>query len=618
MTYYAEILGHAGVEIFPKQVSRKDGEIGNWINLPYFYAESTKRYAVRNKKPLALDQFLNIANSIALDEEAFEEECHRIPSKKIQEKGNKKKKQTLADRSEGRNTFLYKMGCKLYGSGLSEDTTDKAIDAINENASEDDHPNFKEGSLDQKEMKTIKKQYKKIDPDDHSNDYLGQMSESSAIEMMNEKFSICLEKGKLVIISIEFEDALNRYVTTRSSPTDIKNFYITPIECGIDANGNPKFKPLGEFWFKHPAALKYDGVVFIPGADIEGKLNLWRGFAVVPIKGDWSLLHKHIFENVCNSNQEYYDYFIKWIATMVQYPASPGHVAIVLKGGRGVGKSFVAKMIGQILGQHFLHISHSRYLVGNFNAHLEDCVFLFCDEAFWAGDKQGENAIKARITEEALPLERKGRDAYASANYNHIMMASNNDWIVPAGEDERRYFVLDVNDAQKQNHEYFQNIANQMDNGGAEALLYDLQNMDLSNFNVRKAPNTGALTEQKLRTMPAEAKWWYAKLQDGNLPPDYDGWACEIRCDYLFEDYANTLSIIGERRKSLETSLGISMRKFLPSIEKKHVWVPKEENPREQERKWVYKLPELEQARKDFESYLGSEIEWQERMPDTF
>jgi len=32
-------------------------------------------------------------------------------------------------------------------------------------------------------------------------------------------------------------------------------------------------------------------------------------------------------------------------------------------------------------------------LVGNFNAHLIDCVLLFADEAFWAGDKQGENTL---------------------------------------------------------------------------------------------------------------------------------------------------------------------------------------------------------------------------------
>ena len=38
------------------------------------------------------------------------------------------------------------------------------------------------------------------------------------------------------------------------------------------------------------------------------------------------------------------------------------------------------------MGQHALKISNAKHLVGNFNSHLRDCVFLFADEAFFAGD----------------------------------------------------------------------------------------------------------------------------------------------------------------------------------------------------------------------------------------
>ena len=43
----SEVLGFPGVEIFPKQDRRtKDTIIGNWINMPYFKAEETERYAI--------------------------------------------------------------------------------------------------------------------------------------------------------------------------------------------------------------------------------------------------------------------------------------------------------------------------------------------------------------------------------------------------------------------------------------------------------------------------------------------------------------------------------------------------------------------------------------------
>ena len=53
----------------------------------------------------------------------------------------------------------------------------------------------------------------------------------------------------------------------------------------------------------------------------------------------------------------------------------------------------------RILGQHALHISNSKHLVGNFNAHLRDCVLLFADEAFYAGDKAHVGVLNSLITE---------------------------------------------------------------------------------------------------------------------------------------------------------------------------------------------------------------------------
>jgi hypothetical protein len=47
-------------------------------------------------------------------------------------------------------------------------------------------------------------------------------------------------------------------------------------------------------------------------------------------------------------------------------------------------------------------------------------------------------------------------------------MASNNEWVVPASSDERRYFVLDVADERAQDHEYFQAILDEAKAGGHE------------------------------------------------------------------------------------------------------------------------------------------------------
>lgn len=57
---WASLLGYPSkTEIFPKQTKSTKANIGNWINLPYFNADMTVRYAVNTKGSIELDEFLN-------------------------------------------------------------------------------------------------------------------------------------------------------------------------------------------------------------------------------------------------------------------------------------------------------------------------------------------------------------------------------------------------------------------------------------------------------------------------------------------------------------------------------------------------------------------------------
>ena len=67
MMEWAILLGHSGVEIFPKQTKLAgQNDYGNWINLPYFDAGHTLRYAVVNGQQLSAEKFLDLADLIAL------------------------------------------------------------------------------------------------------------------------------------------------------------------------------------------------------------------------------------------------------------------------------------------------------------------------------------------------------------------------------------------------------------------------------------------------------------------------------------------------------------------------------------------------------------------------
>lgn len=65
---WATMLGYPGVEIFPKQDTLAGQEdVGNWINLPYYDAERTTRYALFGDKSILLKQFLNKAHKLRQD-----------------------------------------------------------------------------------------------------------------------------------------------------------------------------------------------------------------------------------------------------------------------------------------------------------------------------------------------------------------------------------------------------------------------------------------------------------------------------------------------------------------------------------------------------------------------
>lgn len=135
--------------------------------------------------------------------------------------------------------------------------------------------------------------------------------------------------------------------------------------------------------------------------------------------------------------------------------------------------------------------------MGNFNAHLQHCSVVYADEAFFAGDRSHESVLKGLITEETILIEPKGVDSYQVKNCIHLIMTSNSEWVVPAGADARRYFVLDVSDAHMQDLKYFAAITQQMERGGRAALLHYLLNLDLSDFDIRLVPQTAALDDQK-------------------------------------------------------------------------------------------------------------------------
>lgn len=386
--------------------------------------------------------------------------------------------------------------------------------------------------------------------------------------IMNERHAVIGNMGgKCRVIEEVFDGTLKRSRLTKMSFEDIRNRYMNiEVPIGTAPNGQVLTKPLGQFWLKHPHRRQFDTIVFAPGVEVPNVYNMWKGFAYPSRPGKCNLYLEHIRDNICRGDEKLYNYVIGWMARTVQQPGSQGQVAIVLRGGRGTGKSVFAKHFGQLFGRHFMQISNPSHLVGNFNSHLRDVIVLFADEAFFAGDKKHASILKTLITEDTITIEAKGVDAEAAANYVHLIMCSNESHVVPAGGDERRFLVLDVGSEHQKDIAYFIAMEEQLLAGGYEALLHYLMTYDITGFQVRNVPATKALQDQKHLSLSAEEEWWYQCLLEGRVRREADLWETEVRKELVTADYIEHTDRFRVFRRGNETTLGKFLHHVVPTL----------------------------------------------------
>ena len=376
-------------------------------------------------------------------------------------------------------------------------------------------------------------------------------------------------------------------------------------------------------WLEWKGRRSYDGIIFSPGqppevsTNINGRpkkyFNLWRGFAYDPAPPgstdpSLDLFLEHLNLNVCGGSEALYRWLLGFFAHLVQCPEQKPEVAIVLRGGKGVGKTMVAETIGDLLGRHFLLTSDRRYLTGNFNGHLENCLMLALDEAFWSGDKQAEGTLKNLITGREHVIEHKGKEPYVVANKTRIIICSNENWVVPVSHDERRFAFFDVGDGRKQDRVFFRQIRDGLRNGGYPVLLRYLKDYVFSAAEVNTAPVTEGLLDQKLLSDDPLMQWWYQCLVEGRIiKGGCEGWPEWMESGQFQDAMKRSAKDRNIQARSPDPRTFGKRMKPLGVANKRQ---------RDEDRKGqfihAYSIPPLLEARKHWDASVGQSTKWDE------
>ena len=204
-------------------------------------------------------------------------------------------------------------------------------------------------------------------------------------------------------------------------------------------------------------------------------------------------------------------------------------------------------------------------------------------------------------------IERKGKEPYMVDNLVRLVVIGNEDWLVPASSDERRYAVYDVGDGKKQNRKFFSDMrVNMDDKGGNAILLHYLKSFDLKTVDINNAPKTNALLDQKISSLEPFELWWFNCLSSGRIiGSDFGGdWTEEVdkeRTRQAFLRHCRESNIKG--RMPDERTIGKNLKRVVPTLEHR--------KKRDGEG-WInnYLVGTLEECRKQFEAFIGQEVEW--------
>lgn len=400
----------------------------------------------------------------------------------------------------------------------------------------------------------------------------------------------------------------------------------------MDSSDGGKRLEVAPTWLRWQNRRSYDAVVFAPGRKLPRLFyNTWRGFAVEPVavgevpttgmRESLAMFRRHILENYCGGVVADARWVMTFFAHMVQKPQVKPLCALVLKGDKGIGKSAGVDRVGALLKPHYFAASNPRYLVGNFNDHLARTLFFVLEEAFWSGSKDAESVLKELVTRDDMPVEQKYREAYRAENFMRIAILGNEDWQVPSSLKERRWAAWEVrmrshpfttDEEKRVVRKWFYRMRILMEQGGYRYLLRHLLDYDISREDVDEAPATAALIEQKTHSLSPLLRWWLECLQDGRIVEgDFgSGWPTDPEKDRMrdaFTRYCDRCNL-GRSWRPSASQIGVALRKVCHSL----LTDKKKRTTECPEGVHVYRLPPLEQTRREWCEAIGGDVTWPE------
>ncbi|HEY5305174.1 MAG TPA: bifunctional DNA primase/polymerase [Pseudolabrys sp.] len=263
----------------------------------------------------------------------------------------------------------------------------------------------------------------------------------------------------------------------------------------------PTGATIGKWAFSRPFGQglpRFDTFCFEPGKPLRvgGAFNLYTPPKIIAAEGDTSLWNDHlkfIFPREADRT-----HLLNWIAWVLQHLGKkPKHALVIAGEIQGTGKSWIADVLAELIGQSnrkpvsqiTLELPHNGWAMKTKLVTVEEIRASSTRDAI-------VKKLHDAITQEWLPVDEKNMPPLTIRDVIAYLLMTNKFDAIPMDDSDRRYLVLKTLATPKEKAYYVKLFALLDDPIALGAIKWELEHRDLGNYTAQaSAPFTVAKAE---------------------------------------------------------------------------------------------------------------------------
>lgn len=242
--------------------------------------------------------------------------------------------------------------------------------------------------------------------------------------------------------------------------------------------------------------INREDIVFEPAGAAENQINMFKCW---PMNPDKTKPHQKLVSHILHlcGTEDLCHWVTCWLAWPLQHPGAKMATSIVFHGGQGTGKSIFFDVMASIYGDYGAIIDQPT-LESTFTGWSSRKLFVLAEEVISNLQQSNvKNRLKGMITGGRIWINKKGIEPREETNHMNMVFLSNHEIPVLIDDDDRRFVIIRIDEKQEQ--KYYDELAEEISQGGAAGLYDFLLHYDLKDFPGAhaKPPMTEAKMELK-------------------------------------------------------------------------------------------------------------------------